>query len=195
MTRYESNIDVAAISALDMHVHIELDDQGYKPMPEVFYEASANYFKSEDRTPAIDAVAQTYRELGMAAVVFTLDARTQFDGHLPNSIDDLVAGALRNNDVLLPFGSVDPRNGKAAIEEAQRQATELGVRGFKFHPSVQGFDPSDRQYYPLWEALQEIGLPMLSHTGQNGMGAGLPGGAGLKLRYSNPLLLDDVAAD
>src|SRR5690625_5454174 len=144
MPKYESNIDVEKISALDMHVHIEMDDQGHKPMPEVFYEASAKYFKSEDRTPSIDKIAETYRELGMAAVVFTLDARTQFDGHLPNSIDDLVAGAPRNHDVLFPFGSVDPRNGKAAIEEAQRQATELGVRGFKFHPSVQGFDPSDQ---------------------------------------------------
>src|SRR5690625_79220 len=77
-----------------------MDDQGHKPMPELFYEASAKYFKSEDRTPSIDKIADIYRELGMAAVVFTLDARTQFDGHLPNSIDDVVAGAQRNNDVL-----------------------------------------------------------------------------------------------
>lgn len=38
-------------------------------------------------------------------------------------------------------------------------------------------------------------MPALFHTGQNGIGAGLPGGRGIKLRYSNPLLLDDVAAD
>lgn len=130
----------------------------------------------------------------MAAVVFTVDARTQLQ-HAPNSIDDLVAGCLRNNDVLLPFGSVDPWLGAEAITEAQRQAEELGVRGFKFHPTVQGFDPSDPQHYPLWEALEEIRLPLIFHTGQNGMGAGTPGGGGLKLKYSNPLLLDDVAAD
>src|SRR5699024_9934531 len=171
------------------------DDSGHKALPELFYKASAQYFKSEDRTPSIDKIAAIYRELKMAAVVFTLDARTQFEGHLPNSIDDLVAGAQRHNDVLIPFGSVDPRTGEAAIKELKRQAHELGVRGFKFHPSVQGFNPSDRQYYPLWDALQELGLPMLSHTGQNGMGAGLPGGAGIKLGYSNPLLLDEVAAD
>ncbi len=69
------------------------------------------------------------------------------------------------------------------------------MRGFKFHASVQAFDPSASEHYPLWEALQEIGLPCIFHTGQNGMGAGLPGGGGVKLRYSNPLLLDDVAAD
>src|SRR5699024_8582487 len=175
MPKYESNIDVEKISALDMHVHIEMDEQGHKPMPEVFYEASAKYFKAEDRTPSIDKIADTYRELDMATVVFVVAARNEY--------------------WLLRFGSVDPRLGEAAIEEAQRQASQLGVRGFKFHPSVQGFDPSDRQFYPLWEALEEIGLPIISHTGQNGMGAGLPGGAGIKLGYSNPLLLDEVAAD
>src|SRR5690625_1042416 len=195
MPKYESNIDAEKISTLDMPVHIERDEQRHKPMPEALYGVSARYLKAEERTPSIDKIAGTYRELDMAAVVFTVDARSQFEGHLPNSIDDVVVGAARNNDVLLPFGSVDPRLGEAAIEEAQRQASQLGVRGFKFHPSVQGFDPSDRQFYPLWEALEEIGLPIISHTGQNGMGAGLPGGAGIKLGYSNPLLLDEVAAD
>src|SRR5699024_12076504 len=111
-------------SALDMHVHIEIDEQGHKPMPEDFYEASAKYYKSEDRTPTIDKIADTYRDLGMAAVVFTVDARSKFEGHPPNSIDDLVAGAARNNDVLCPFGSVVPRLGKAAIKEAQFQAVQ-----------------------------------------------------------------------
>ena len=195
MAKYVSNIDVSAISAVDVHVHIELDEQGHKPMPELFYEASAKYFKSEDRTPSIDKIADIYRDLGMAAVVFTLDARTQFDGHMPNSIDDLVAGAARNNDVLIPFGSVDPRTGAAAIEEAKRQADELGVREFKFHPSVQGFDPSDREFYPLWEALEEIGLPMLSHTGRKRNGCRAPWRCRYRTRLLEPTLLDEVAAD
>ena len=192
--RYELGVDVSAIEAVDMHVHLEVDSCGHKALPEEFFEASAKYFKAAERTPSVDSIAQTYRRHRMAAVVFTVDARTQF-GHEPNSIEDLVAGCARNNDVLIPFGSVDPRTGEDALAEATRQAEQLGVRGFKFHPSVQGFDPSDRQYYRLWERLQELGLPVVSHTGQNGMGAGLPGGRGIKLKYSNPLLLDDVAAD
>ncbi|GAA1883780.1 4-hydroxyphenyl-beta-ketoacyl-CoA hydrolase [Paeniglutamicibacter psychrophenolicus] len=192
--RYESAIDLEKVSAIDMHVHLEVDECGHKAMPEDLFEASAAYFKSAERTPSVDRIAQVYREAGMAAVLFTVDARTAL-GHEPNSIDDLVAGATRNNDVLIPFGSVDPRTGEAAIIEARRQANELGVLGFKFHPSLQGFDPSNEEFYPLWTALQELGLPCIFHTGQNGMGAGLPGGRGIKLRYSNPLLLDDVAAD
>lgn len=191
---YTCAVDVESITAVDMHVHLEKDDHGHVAMPDDIMEASAKYFKAEERTPSIDRIAEIYREQGMAAVVFTVDASTQME-HEPNSIDDLVAGCARNNDVLIPFGSVDPRRGAAALTEARRQAEELGVRGFKFHPSVQGFDPSDEQFRPLWDELERIGLPCIFHTGQNGMGAGLPGGRGIKLKYSNPLLLDEVAAD
>ncbi len=51
------------------------------------------------------------------------------------------------------------------------------------------------RFYPLYDAIAELGVPALFHTGQTGIGAGLPGGRGIKLRYSNPMLLDDVAAD
>ena len=50
-------------------------------------------------------------------------------------------------------------------------------------------------YAPLWATLEELGTIALFHTGQTGIGAGLPGGRGIRLRYSDPLLLDDVAAD
>ena len=52
------------------------------------------------------------------------------------------------------------------------------MRGFKFHPSLQAFEPNDARYYPLYEAMQELGVPALFHTGQTGIGAGLPGGRG-----------------
>jgi len=192
--RYELGIDAARLDAIDMHVHLEVDSCGHGSLPDALTEASAKYFKAEDRTPSLDRVAEVYRELNMAAVVFTVDARTQLK-HEPNSIPELIEGAARNNDVLIPFGSVDPRTGEDAIAGAKHQALELGARGFKFHPSLQGFDPSNERFYPLWETLQELGLPAIFHTGQNGMGAGLPGGYGIKLAYSNPLLLDAVAAD
>ncbi|HVL62670.1 MAG TPA: amidohydrolase family protein, partial [Microbacterium sp.] len=100
-----------------------------------------------------------------------------------------------NNDVLIPFGSVDPLQGAAAVDAAHRLIEVNGVRGFKFHPTVQGFDPSDEQHYPLYAAIQDAGAVALFHTGQTGIGAGLPGGYGLRLGLSNPILLDPVAAD
>jgi uncharacterized protein len=69
------------------------------------------------------------------------------------------------------------------------------VKGFKFHPSLQGFAPNDTAFYPLWEQIESLGVPALFHSGQTGIGAGLPGGRGIKLRLSDPMLVDDVAAD
>jgi predicted TIM-barrel fold metal-dependent hydrolase len=188
---YRPGIDVAAIDALDVHVHIEVDDAGNAALPPALNAAAAKYFSSDTR-PTLDAIADLYRELRMAAVVFTVDAQTNL-GHAPLRSSAIAEGAARNSDVLIPFGSVDPR-GADPIAGARRLVEESGVRGFKFHPTVQGFDPSDEQHYPLYAEIARLGVPALFHTGQTGIGAGLPGGAGLRLRYSNPMLLDDVAA-
>lgn len=79
--------------------------------------------------------------------------------------------------------------------EARRLVRDFGIRGFKFHPTMQGFYPNDRSAYVLYEAIAECGVPALFHTGQTGVGAGMPGGMGMKLKYSNPIYIDDVAAD
>lgn len=195
MTTYTPRIDVEAVTAIDFHVHVEQDGHGCLALDDELMDASAAYFKgSENRTPTVDDLADRYRAARMAAVIFTVDATTG-TGHPALSSEDIAASAAEHADVLIPFGSVDPRQGAAAVERARRLVTESGVRGFKFHPSLQAFSPDDTAFYPLWEAIEELGVPALFHTGQNGIGAGLPGGRGIKLRYSNPLLLDDVAAD
>ncbi|WP_442574129.1 amidohydrolase family protein [Microbacterium sp. F51-2R] len=192
-TRYEPAIDVSALTAIDVHVHIEVDDHGHHSLPDDLVEAASRYFSADGPRPDLDSVAAYYRERRMAAVVFTVDAETQL-GHAPVSSAEIAEGAARNNDVLIPFGSVDPHR-HDAVERARRLVAEHGVRGFKFHPTVQGFDPSDERHYPLYEAIQDAAVPALFHTGQTGIGAGLPGGRGLRLGLSNPMLLDPVAAD
>ncbi|MBZ5739476.1 amidohydrolase family protein [Nocardioides mangrovi] len=188
-------MDVAAIRAIDVHVHVEADDHGHLSLDEELMEASAAYFKgSESRTPTVDDLAARYRAAGMAAVVFTVDATTA-TGHPALRSEEVAERAADHADVLIPFGSVDPHQGEVAVRRARALVERHGVRGFKFHPSLQAFSPDDPTYAPLWRALEELGVPALFHTGQNGIGAGLPGGRGIKLRYSNPLLLDDVAAD
>jgi uncharacterized protein len=79
--------------------------------------------------------------------------------------------------------------------EARRLIEHFGVRGFKFHPSAQEFYPNDQSAYALYEVIAEAGLPSVFHTGHSGIGAGMRGGGGLRLKYSNPMYLDDVAVD
>jgi uncharacterized protein len=191
--RYEYGVDFAAVEAIDIHTHVETDCHGHHAYDDELVDATRIYFKMGDAPAAtVDQLAAHYRERNAAAVVFTIDARTA-TGHAPNSVEDLIAGAARNNDVLIPFGSVDPLSDRAVARVNEQVA--LGVKGFKFHPSVQGFEPNDRRFYPIYEAIADAGVPALFHTGQTGLGSGLPGGHGIKMRYSDPVLLDDVAAD
>ncbi|WP_341940308.1 amidohydrolase family protein [Microbacterium sp. LWH10-1.2] len=194
VARYESAIDLASITAVDMHVHIEVDEHGHTSLPPDLADAASAYFSTEGPRPDLDSVASYYRDHRMAAVVFTVDATTQL-GHRGLASEEIAEGAARNNDVLIPFGSVDPRLGIEAVDRARRLIDEHGVRGFKFHPTVQGFDPSNTTNYALYGVLQDAGVVALFHTGQTGIGAGLPGGRGLRLGLSNPILLDPVAAD
>ncbi|TRW44683.1 amidohydrolase family protein [Georgenia yuyongxinii] len=189
---YTSALDVAALTAIDTHVHVEKDTHGHLSLPGEVLDAAAKYFKAPTDRLTIDETADYYRERSMAAVVFTVDATTKL-GHAPNSTEEIVAGAARNNDVLIPFGSVDP-HAEDAVDRARGQIEDLGVRGFKFHPTLQDFDPSDERYFPLYEVIAAAGLPAIFHTGQTGIGARLPGGFGLRLGLSNPMLLDVVAA-
>ncbi|GAA4343218.1 amidohydrolase family protein [Microbacterium rhizosphaerae] len=192
-TRYESAVDVDALVAIDTHVHIEVDDHGHSSLPADLQEAASKYFKADGPRPDLHSIAEYYRERRMAAVVFTVDAETNL-GEPPISSAGIAAGAARHNDVLIPYGSVDPHR-PDAVDRIRALAEVSGVRGFKFHPTVQGFDPSEERWYPLYAAIQDAGLPALFHTGQTGIGAGLPGGRGLRLALSNPMLLDGVAAD
>jgi uncharacterized protein len=196
VTRYDpSRLDLTALTAIDVHVHVEKGDDGHLSLDDELMAASAEYFRgTHDRTPDVATLAAFYRDAGMAAVVFTVDATTGL-GHPAIPSEEIALAAAAHPDVLIPFGSVDPLRGAAAVERARVLVEEYGVAGFKFHPSLQAFSPDDPQFQPLWAALEELGVPALFHTGQNGIGAGLPGGRGIKLKYSNPILLDDVAAD
>ena len=181
------------LTAIDTHAHVEQDSQGCCSLDQELLDASAAYFKATDnRTPTVDDLAAYYRERNIAAVVFTVDATTAM-GHQALSSEEIIDRAGEHADILLPFGSVDPLNPDAP--QRVRELAARGARGFKFHPSVQAFEPNDARYYPIYEAVTEAGLPAVFHTGQTGIGSGLPGGRGIKLRYSDPILLDDVAAD
>ena len=186
-------IDLASLTAIDVHVHTELSRDGHDPMPAHLREAARRYFRSDQSLPTVDDVAEHYRERSMAAVVFTVDWESK-SGIPPIPNEEIAAAAAANSDVLIPFASVDPAR-PDAVERARRLISEHRVKGFKFHPNLQAFFPNERSAYPLYEAIAEAGLPALFHTGHSGIGTGLPGGGGLRLKYSNPMCLDDVAAD
>ncbi|MFI6985580.1 amidohydrolase family protein [Embleya sp. NPDC050154] len=194
-TPYRPTFDLDALTAIDVHTHAEVSTRGAASLAEDLHDASSAYFKvAGKRKPTLPEMAAYYRERRMAAVVFTVDAE-HATGTAPVPNDEVAEAAAANADVLIPFASIDPFRGRAGVREARRLITEYGVRGFKFHPSIQGFHPNDRMVYGLYEVIEELGAIALFHTGQTGIGAGLPGGGGIRLKYSNPMHVDDVAVD
>jgi predicted TIM-barrel fold metal-dependent hydrolase len=189
----ERTMDVAELVAIDVHTHAELsirDPQALTP----FQEAAAKYFKHGNAMPTIPEIADYYRERRMACVIFSVDGE-RARGNKPVSNEEVAELAAENSDVMIPFASIDPARGADGVREARRLIEHFGVKGFKFHPQFQEFFPNDRMAYPLYEAIAEARLPALFHTGHSGMGTGMRGGGGIRLKYGNPMDVDDVAVD
>lgn len=179
--------------AIDVHTHV-LVSRGGETSDDPALEALAEFFNTGPNL-TIDEMAAAYRARRMAFVCFSVDASSR-TGSLPAvSNDEIAAAALEHPDVLIPFASIDPHRGEEGLREAERLITEGRVRGFKFHPNEQSFHPNDPMAYPFYELLQAHGVPALFHSGQTAVGRGAPGGAGIRLKFSNPMSLDDVAVD
>ena len=185
-------MNLADLVAIDVHTHawksaLAVDDKLTQSQ-----EAMGRYFRYQPQHQTVPEMAEMYRKLRMAFVVFTLDSPRE-----PRKItnEEIAELAHKNADVAIPFASINPHRGAEGVKAAKRLIADYKVRGFKFHPSVQEFFPNDRMAYPLYEVIAEAKLPALFHTGQTGVGAGTRGGGAIRLKYSNPLHLDDVAAD
>jgi len=185
------NLD--SLVAIDIHTHAEMSTRMLPDEAEAeALEARGRYFRYTAKHPTIAQMAAYYRERKMAFVVFTVDQERGM-GIKRISNEEVAESAHEHADVAIPFASIDPARGRMGVREARRLIKDFGVKGFKFHPIIQGFFPNDRDVYPLYEVIAEARLPALFHTGQTGIGAGMTGGGGLKLKYANPMYLDDVA--
>jgi predicted TIM-barrel fold metal-dependent hydrolase len=182
-------LDASRLKAIDTHVHLESESAAGTAADA----AAKKYFHAEGvaRDPA--SIAAYYRERNMACVVFSVDERLTGRPPVPN---DVVAQfAADNADVAIAFASIDPHRGEEGVHEARRLVEAKRVRGLKLHPPVQQFFPNDRMAYPLYEVFAEARLPVLFHTGHSGIGTGMSGGGGIRLKFGHPMPIDDVAVD
>jgi hypothetical protein len=179
------------VRAIDFHVHLPTPDWLDGSMAG-YVEAAEAYFRAPVQRASLTELAARYRGLNVRAVLLAWDAETATGR--PRVPNETVAAACRDfPDVFTGLGSVDPHKGDAAVAEVAIIAA-LGLRGVKFHPSLQAFAPDDPAYWPVFAACQEHGLLALFHTGTSGIGAGQPGGQGIGLDYARPIRLDTVAA-
>ncbi len=180
-----------SVRAIDFHVHLPTPDWLDGSMSG-YVEAAEAYFRTRVERASLADLADRYRGLRTRAILLAWDAETATGR--PRVPNETVAAACRQHpDVFTGLGSVDPHKGEAAVAEVANIAT-LGLRGVKFHPSLQAFAPDDPAYDPIFAACAQHGLLALFHTGTSGIGARQPGGQGIRLDYARPILLDPVAA-
>ncbi len=173
--------------AMDTHVHIESPSTG-----NAADEAAKRYFGATNAPTKPEDLAEYYRSRKIGCVVFSVDERLTGRPQVPN--EEVMNLARQHSDFMIAFASVDPTRGAEAVREARR-LIGLGARGFKLHPPLQQFHANDRNAYPFYEVVAEAKLPVIIHTGHSGIGTGMPGGGGVRLKYGNPMDIDDVAVD
>ena len=190
------------LKAIDIHAHFSTKENSLATMK--FARGLAAYYMKREVTEeqvltfskSDEAMAQDFIDAGVKGILVGWDAETN-TGEPPMSNDYVASMVKRFPEAFIgAYGCVDPWKGKWAVMEAERCITELGLMGLKFQAAAQGFYPNDHRFYPLWEKCLELGASVQLHTGSTGLGAGMPGGGGIKLKYTRPIpYIDDVAAD
>lgn len=160
-----------------------------------YVDALAKYWKRQWTWKPEDDVVREFAAAGVDAVLVALDLETI--AKTPPCSNDYVCGMQqRHKDrIIQAWAAVDPLKGDAAIAEAQHAIRDLKMLGFHFHPIMGHFAVSERRFYPLWEAIAALKVPVMIDVGTTGMGAGMPGGLGAKLRHAHPSCIDELAAD
>lgn len=104
------------------------------------------------------------------------------------SDNEYVAEFCSKSPRLIPFASINPYTISRPSEELERLVRDHGFRGLKLYPTYQHYYPGDAMIYPIYAKAQELGIPVLLHIGSSVL-------AGSRLKYGDPIYLDDVAVD
>ena len=160
-----------------------------------YVEALATYWNRTWKAKEEEDVVAEFAEAGVEAVLVALDLETTIA--TPPCSNDYVAGMWKRHPdrIVQAWAAVDPFKGEVAIREAKHAIEDLGMLGFHFHPIMGHFAVNDARLYPLWETIAGLKVPVMIDVGTTGMGAGLPGGMGARIRHAHPLTLDDLASD
>jgi predicted TIM-barrel fold metal-dependent hydrolase len=132
-----------------------------------------------------EGIVRYLRENGVDYAVALAELSPITTGTLSN---EKVAALCQEVDQLIPFCNVNPSLVADLADELERYVSEMGFRGVKLYPTYQQFYANDSRLYPLYAKAQEKGIPVMIHTGSSIF-------RGARLKYGDPLYMDDVAVD
>lgn len=160
-----------------------------------YVDALAKYWNRGWTAKTEDEVIREFTDAGVEALLVALDLETTI--HTPPVTNEYVHAMWKRHPkrVIQAWGALEPAKGEVAMAQAKKAVRELGMIGFHFHPIMQHFAVNDRRYYPLFELIDSLKAAVMIDVGTTGMGAGMPGGLGARIRHAHPSAIDDLAAD
>lgn len=173
------------MQVIDFHLHVGTKRHWTEWVVDFFREVNPTYYErfSEGITP--EGLIAYLREQGVGRAVVLSEYAPRATGVVPN---EFTASFCKGHEELIPFGSICLYEGTPVAEQAERAVKVLGVRGFKMLPTYAHFYPNDPSLYPFYEVAQSLEAPVMFHTGTSIF-------KGSRVKYGDPLLLDDVAED
>jgi predicted TIM-barrel fold metal-dependent hydrolase len=132
-----------------------------------------------------ELLVRMLRENGVDYAVVLAEINPITTGVMSN---ETVAAFCRNQEALIPFANINPFLTSDPVAKLERYVLDMGFQGLKLYPTYQGFYANDSMVYPLYAKAQELGIPVMIHTGSSVF-------KGARLKYGDPLWIDDVAVD
>jgi hypothetical protein len=184
-------MNTADLIAIDTHTHLEVSCRNpFDSYGEEYDRAADKYFRSSKR-PTMDETMRTTARRRSASSTSRSTPRRRWAGAASRTRrSPRPRSRTRHHDRVRLDRSAQ---GQVRRPRARKLVEEYGVKGFKFHPTVQGFEPADKMAWPIYEVIAEHKLPAVFHSGHSGIGSGMRCGGGLRLQNSNPMLVEDVA--
>jgi uncharacterized protein len=170
---------------LDFHTHPYRPDDLAPGSRAFVHGVSAAVREHGDRLKQPRHFADALRAQGVERAVVLAEHCPLTSGNVRT--ESVLAWCADAPEMLLPFACVDPNSDEAPAELLQSYIAR-GARGLKLYPSYQFFYPNERRVYPIYEVCQAAGIPLLLHIGSSVM-------PGTRLKYCDPIHLDDVAVD
>ena len=171
---------------IDFHLHI-MDAAKLQPWTtDYLVESSGEGMEHLTRLmTSPDLLLDMLHENGVDRAVVLTEISPITTGVISN---EAVAEFCEGHDALIPFANVNPFMVSNPAQELERCVLEMSFQGLKLYPTYQGFYANDSMIYPVYAKAQELGIPVMIHTGSSIF-------SGARLKYGDPLWIDDVAVD
>ncbi|MFH0822605.1 MAG: amidohydrolase family protein [Pseudomonadota bacterium] len=170
---------------IDFHVHVGTRSH-WTPWVMSYFERTNQFYTTnfvEEITP--NQVREHLDDENVDMVVILAEYAPKTTGVVTN---EFVADFSARTHGLIPFGSICLYDGPDPKDQFFHAVNELGCKGIKLLPTYAHFFPDDPRLWPVYEAAQDLGIPVAFHTGTSIF-------KGSRIRYGNPLLLDEIAED